>query len=181
MIDYLMQSDSDYLEKVEKAASTYNLMSILMIVIFVGVIVALICSFYFVGKSGNKPMRKIKTFDKYKTAMGKITMIEEETFFIEPYVKQAKVEYMFTGDDKKKKKNSMLTELEKYAVEKESDAPPKPIEKKRYKVIYTFAAEGLGDGYVYEKKDSIKEEKKIEVQYDPERPQVNFTEYSRPI
>ena len=48
MIDYLMQSDSDYLEKVEKAASTYNLMSILMIVIFVGVIVALICSFYFV-------------------------------------------------------------------------------------------------------------------------------------
>ncbi len=186
MNNYLMQSDSDYIEQVQKAASTYNLMSILLIAIVIAVIVALICSFYIAGKEGSKPMRTIKNFDKYKKAVGKIVTIEEEIFSVQPYVKPVEGDSVLNTDEKANKTNAFLKEIEKYAAVKEAADPPKPIEKKRYKVIYTFAAEGSGDGfsgefYAYEKNDAFKEGKEIEVQYDPERPQVNFTEYSRPI
>ena len=178
----ITQTDSDYIEKVEKAMQSYTLMSIIIIAVIAGVILALVFTLYILHKNGSNPMRRIRTYDHYKKAKGKITSLEEETYFINPYVHQPQ---LITEDDKKKK-NKMSSAIEKQIAEDAVKEQSKPVEKHRIKAGYTFAAEGLGDGfygefYIYDDNESISLGDMIEVMYDPERPQINFTEQSKPV
>lgn len=175
----LLQTDTD---SIEQAIESYNLMSILLVAVVIGVILAFIVSLYDVHKKTDKPMRTIKNFDGYKTAVGTVVGLEEEAYFVKPYVPNPELKIQ----DDNKKKSDVFSALEKERAEEELREKSKPVEKTRFKAEYTFAAEGLGDGfygefYVYEKTEAVSEGKEIQVWYDPERPQVNFTEYSRPI
>ncbi len=179
MINMMTLSDSD---KVEKALQSYNLLSIIVVAVIAGVIIALICTLAVAAKKSRRPVRSRRSLDNYKKTQGRITKVEEETYFVKPYVHKPQL----MTDDFNKNKKKVFSAVENQIAEDAVREMSKPIEKKRYKVNYTFAVENLGDGFcgeclVYEKTDSIEKGKPIDVLYDPEHPQINYTEHSRPV
>ena len=133
------------------------------------------------NKKTKRPKRIAKNYDNYLTAQAVITDIEKVPYYVEPY----------------EKKNEMKTQVEKITAdevvylikemaEKKEEEKPKEVEKFRYKVTYTFSSKEFGSGfygefYVNEESDDLKVGEKIEVKYDPYKPQCCFTEYNKPL
>ena len=178
-MNFLMLTEGD---NAQKAIQSYNLLSIIITAVVVGLIIAAFSVLISAGKKSTRPTRTNRNLDMFKTTKGKITKIEEEIFYVKPYVHRPQL--MTDADKKSNKKTFSAVEkqIEQDAVKEQS----KPVEKTRYKIRYSFAVEGLGDGFggecfVFEKNDDIEEGKTIKVIYDPVHPQVNYTDYSMPV
>ncbi len=171
-------------ETSKKLKDIFRLTDMVAVILLIAVGIAVIylaVSLVILNKKTKRPKKSVKSYDNYLTAQAKITSVEKEPYYVKPYERKTELKTAvekITADE--------VIYLTKKIAEKTEEEKVTEVEKFRYKVTYTFSTKEYGSGfygefYVYEESDDIKEGKTIEVKYDPDKPQLNFTEYSKPI
>ena len=134
-----------------------------------------------------------KTATDYRTASAKITSVEEEDIYIDPYIpKEENLETIpikpifvrrdslsYYNDSENVRERNKLIRMRNSRINMgiHSDKPSEPVHKKRYKVRYEFETTGgktySGEGAFFNNK-GIEVGRYIEIKYKPDKPQANF-------
>lgn len=162
---------------------------IITLIVFVGVIVIILIN----NKNSGSVIQYNKAANNYRTASAKITSVEEDDIYIDPYKPKAENLEVLTprpiwvrrdslsyyADSEGIRERNKLVRMRNSRINMgiSSDQPHETVQKKRYKVKYEFETTGgetyTGEGAFFNN-NGIEVGKYIDIKYKPEKPQANF-------